>query len=104
MLLSYIKSFDQFASHLPDENLRKELIEHYEKEVLPTLEGNTAEKMNEFINDYKADGWEQINLDDCPLPDEELDMSQRRVVEKPSEKMQDVNITNLLSCIGRLFS
>jgi hypothetical protein len=60
IFLSFIGySFDQFVSHLPNENLRKELVEHYKGEVLPSLEGNTAEKMKNFINDYKNDGWKK---------------------------------------------
>lgn len=127
IFLSFIGySFDQFVAQLPDENLQKKLIEHYEKEVLPTLKGNEAEKMKDFINDYKNDGWkivahedcllpdealdmseyEIVAPDDCPLPDKNFDMSKGKIVEEPSKEMQGANITahnpkTLFGFIGR---
>ena len=56
IFLSFIGyALNQFASYLPDENLRKELIEHYEEKTLPTFEGSAAEKMKEFIKCYKKE-------------------------------------------------
>ncbi|WP_333023003.1 hypothetical protein [Wolbachia endosymbiont of Pentidionis agamae] len=67
-------SADKFASHIPDESLRKDIINYYKKEILPVLNGRMKEKMQEFITDFENDGWEKIKNNDCIITEEKFEI------------------------------
>lgn len=92
----------KFAEFILPETKRDEIIKHYEEKLFPKLTGNEAEKMKDFINDYKNDGWKIVAHDDCPSPNEKFDMNKGKIVDN-GQPRTNLSIAGKVSdFIGRL--